>query len=86
MKKKILLVSVLLAIVIIVAGCGETANATSQNESNFYLEKVGYCKDVTEYRDTKTGVHYLIFSDTRGYAGQGGICPRYNADGSLYVD
>ena len=33
------------------------------------------------YVDEETGVNYMIFSGSSG----GGICPRYNADGSLYV-
>ena len=33
------------------------------------------------YVDNETGVNYLICD--RGYGG--GICPRYNADGTLYV-
>ena len=32
-------------------------------------------------QDPKTGVYYVIYSG--GY--RGGICPRYNADGSLYT-
>ena len=31
--------------------------------------------------DDKTGVEYIIFSTS----GRGGICPRYNADGTLRV-
>ena len=36
---------------------------------------------VEVYVDNETGVNYLICD--RGYGG--GICPRYNADGTLYV-
>lgn len=32
-----------------------------------------------EYRDTETGVHYLTTQE-------GGMCPRYDAYGNLYVD
>ena len=42
--------------------------------------------DIEEYRDTETGVHYLVFDKSAPYKGMGGICPRYNADGTLYVD
>ena len=34
-----------------------------------------------EYEDTVTGVHYLIFMSSRGIS----MCPRYNADGTIYV-
>ena len=38
--------------------------------------------NIRDYRDKETGVHYLIFEGYRC----GGICPRYNTDGSLYID
>lgn len=31
--------------------------------------------------DKETGVNYVVLSDTY----KGGICPRYNRDGSLYI-
>ena len=34
------------------------------------------------YVDKETGVNYIIFDDVY----KGGICPRYNADGSLYIE
>lgn len=34
-----------------------------------------------KYRDPKTGVNYIVYRSTYG----GGITPRYNPDGSLYV-
>lgn len=37
--------------------------------------------DTYYVQDPKTGVYYVIYSS----AYQGGICPRYNADGSLYT-
>ena len=36
------------------------------------------------YVDEETGVNYIRYSN--GAAGAGGITPRYNADGSLYVE
>ena len=86
MKNKILLI--VTALIILVVGCGSTAvNAKSQKSSSrFRIDYITEWNDVEEYRDTETGVHYLIYKDRHGYAGMGGICPRYNADGSLYVD
>ena len=34
------------------------------------------------WTDTETGVEYVIFSSVY----KGGICPRYNADGTLMID
>ena len=38
--------------------------------------------EVYVYVDKETGVNYIIFDDVY----KGGICPRYNADGSLYIE
>lgn len=35
--------------------------------------------------DAETGVQYIVYREKIGYAGMGGITPRLNADGSLYV-
>ena len=46
--------------------------------------------EIREYRDIETGVHYFLFWDKTGVNRGGGVgmsvCPRYNADGTLYVD
>ena len=42
--------------------------------------------EVYIYTDPETGVEYLIFSKSAGYAGMGGITPRLNVDGSLYIN
>lgn len=49
------------------------------------MEYVRRCNnEIREYRDCETGVHYFV---TSGHAYESGvnICPRYNADGTLYV-
>lgn len=40
--------------------------------------EVGDGIDIHFERDSKTGVYYVVSSD-------GGVCPRYNADGTLYT-
>lgn len=40
---------------------------------------------ISVWTDQETGVQYIIYSRKRGEAGIGGITPRLNADGSLYV-
>ncbi|AXF52226.1 MAG: hypothetical protein [Inoviridae sp.] len=37
------------------------------------------------WTDEETGVQYIIYREKSGYAGFGGITPRLNTDGSLYV-
>ena len=39
-------------------------------------------REVYVYVDKETGVNYIIFDDVC----KGGICPRYNADGALYIE
>ena len=69
--KKMILIS-LVAVMLLTAGC-DAGQET--------MDDVPVCC-VKDYRDTETGVHYLIYSS--GY--QGGMCVRYNADGSIMVD
>ena len=50
------------------------------------MELVGEASPyINEYRDSETGVQYYVFSKNVD-GGMGGICPRYNADGTLYSD
>jgi hypothetical protein len=41
--------------------------------------------DVYIWTDEETGVQYLIYSDRHSESGMGGITPRLNADGTIYV-
>jgi hypothetical protein len=46
-----------------------------------------YPDGIFVYIDPQTGVNYLIYSSKNPStgAGLGGMCPRYNADGTLYI-
>lgn len=55
------------------AGC-----ANKENETTSPTKRT---KNVYVYVDKETGVNYMVFISSY----KGGICPRYNADGSLYV-
>ena len=55
-------------------------------DSSNLMELVGEASPyINEYRDSETGVQYYVFSKNVD-GGMGGICPRYNADGTLYSD
>lgn len=69
---------------IAIAGCGNSGSAKSDSEWEMEYSESDY--DFEIYRDSETGVNYIIYSHSGGYSGMGGLCPRYNADGSLYVD
>lgn len=93
MKKKTLL-GVLIAITflsgIIVGGCGDgvaTVNAENSEPTERYqqaeMELLSNPLDeIEEYRDSVTGVHYLVFTSYN----KAGMTVRYNADGTVFVD
>lgn len=69
MKRKITLVIV--AILVAATLCGFASHKLYGYTMNDFYYIV----------DEETGVNYVVLSDTY----KGGICPRYNRDGSLYV-
>ena len=97
MKNKKILVLVILATFLfgtILGGCdgnnvtAEANDTTHESESEqeniaINLDYVGNSLDVDEYRDTVTGVHYLIYKTNYG---AGGMTVRYNADGTVFAD
>lgn len=81
-KIKFAAMSVVLALAFAVCSCGvNSAAACSEKQPNERLKLVYYSGEMNIYQDMNTGVQYLVFY---GYK-QGGICPLYNADGTLYV-
>lgn len=46
------------------------------------LEKIDGDTTIKIFIDEKTGVNYLIYDSYK----KGGITPRFNADGSLYIE
>ena len=64
----------LVGLVLLACGCGYNDTATQLSEGGTY--------EVVDYVDPETGVHYLLLKFGRG----SGMCPRYNADGTLMVD
>ena len=77
MIKKIIAIICCAVFVLCLAGC---TNAEDKNDEPQIAEITSYMYVYT-YIDKETGVNYLIYDGHRA----GGICPRYNADGSLYV-
>lgn len=68
-EMKRMMIIVFAIIMILLSGCERNREVDSKDT---YVEF---------YIDPKTKVEYVIYNG--GYAG--GICPRYNADGSLYL-
>ena len=69
MKK---IIAIIMCILIVLSLCGWT---------NIHTENVNPTTYINIYVDDETGVEYIVYA---GY-GRGGICPRYNADGTLRV-
>ena len=67
---------------IFLVACGSQGESSAQSKTGTKTLNVSY---VYEWIDKDTGVHYLIYSETSGYAGHGGMTPRLNADGSIMV-
>mgnify|MGYP005769099755 CR=1 FL=1 len=91
MKKK-MLISIIAVVTVLFTGCtnvsdiiDDTAVEINENpiEHSIFTRDYG---NVYIYTDPETGVEYLIFSKSAGYAGMGGITPRLNEDGSLYIN
>ena len=70
MKKTI--IAIIISILLIFVLCG-WKRVDRENMDAFTV--------VGTYRDEETGVEYVVFK--AGYGA--GVCPRYNADGTLYT-
>lgn len=75
MKKKIIIILSVIGLCFGLTACTDIRNISEASNSDIHI-----------YTDEETGVQYIIYSDKNGYAGMGGITPRLNADGSLYVE
>lgn len=78
---KALTVGLFMIIMLMISACGTETHETINGKE---LTSMRY-GDVYDFVDPDTGVHYLIYDRTTGYAGKGGITPRLNADGSIMV-
>ncbi len=77
MKKIIFLV--LAAVLLVCASAGCIAEEDKELSDRYIPEYYNSC---WIYIDKFTGVEYIVYSG--GY--DGGICPRYNADGTLKIN
>ena len=81
MKSKIITLAVAVMLAVLV-GCG--VKATHDTKDEFEIRKVEDNDNFVTYvilTDNETDVEYIVATSPDGMA----ICPRYNADGSLYV-
>ena len=77
----VMIVSLVLAIVLLLTGCG----ADTVNNNNNVENKANYMQEYHSfnfYVDEETCVEYIVFHDTY----KGGITPRLNDDGTLKLN
>ena len=79
MRKFVYMLVLSAIIVFSVTGCEPSDDSDVKMVKT--IEGIYDSGNVYVYVDPETGVNYLIFYGTR----RGGMSPRYNADGSLYV-
>ena len=79
--KKVLCILFSLFLIICLVGC--TTYQINENENVKLNSKDA---DIRFWTDEATGVQYVIYNHGAPYKGMGGITPRLNADGTLYID
>ena len=82
--KKLLAIILTMAMALCAAGCSGTEEETCKSEKQPF-SRTTYDMQGTTYVsvivDQETGVNYVFYKS--GYGG--GLSPRYNADGTLYI-
>lgn len=79
--KKIKIIAAAAALAITVCSCGPSTLAESYN-NHYAVKRIDHYGEFSLYEDSETGVQYFTWR----YGNAGGVCPRYNADGTLYVE
>lgn len=101
MKKKLITAIVVLSFAIAFTGCNsEEAQKNAEsfqsglnsviggfpiNHSQNDEIQVADDQFIFVWTDPDTKIQYIVYREKLGYAGFGGITPRLNADGSLYI-
>lgn len=101
MKKKLIVTIIVLLFAVLLTGCsseeaqknaesfqsglnsaiGDSLFNNSQNDEIQAIEN----QYIFIWTDPDTKIQYIVYREKLGYAGFGGITPRLNADGSLYI-
>ena len=81
MKKFVFSLLSFAIVVLLTFGC-EFENKSNAKPTETIEPVEEYTSDMIRvYVDEETGVNYLVFTEYRA----GGICPRYDIDGHLYI-
>ena len=74
--KKVIFILLTLVLIVCLVGC--------ESETTDTIKQTG-AKNIRIWTDVETGVQYIVYCECSGYCGMGGITPRLNADGTLYI-
>lgn len=80
MKKLVATILTAILIMVYLIGC-------SFEEDNSRYDGISKTDNINIefWTDKETGVQYIVYDRVGGYAGMGGITPRLNSDGSVYI-
>lgn len=70
--KRVLCIALIAILLLFLCSCGGEDMEKSTND------------DIKFWTDRETGVQYIIYYESGGYSGYGGITPRLNSDGTLH--
>ena len=76
MKKILVVILIAMSIMTSLVGCNTNDSTNVVGSSNSNIEF---------WTDEETGVQYIIYDRKSAYGGMGGITPRFNSNGTLYV-
>lgn len=85
--KKIVAILLIIVFALCLVACEVSGEVSGEvNEPNKPNIKTVSEAKIRIWTDAETGVQYIIYTDQAGYGGMGGITPRLNADGTLYIE
>lgn len=91
---KIIAILLMMSMTATIAGCSEQDGTTESSEfavspaehERYDIYDSDINKNIFEYVDPETGVHYLPLIRKDGYGGMGGITPRLDRNGQVMID
>ena len=84
MKKLLAIILTLMLMIACLSGC-DIEIEIEENKSKYDGITKTNNINIDFWTDEETGVQYVIYNRNGGKAGMGGITPRLNSDGSIYV-
>lgn len=83
MRKLLTTISTVMLIIMCLVGCRSDRDIYADMPNNGVTKTDNI--HIEFWTDEETGVQYVIYDRSGGYAGMGGITPRLNSDGSIYI-